>query len=178
MHRALRVVAVVVSLAVAAATPASAGIPSGRYAIGDSVMLGARDELRARGFRVNALVSRQFNDALPLVRKLKRAGSLRRTIVIHLGTNGILVDPERCDAIARTVGRDRRLFLVTIKIGRRFRRTQNARLRACADRHRNTRLIDWYGYSHDHPSWFADDGYHLTPTGRVRYASLLARATS
>ena len=47
--------------------PATAVIPPGRYAIGDSVMLGAREELTARGIKVNAVVSRQFRDAVPLV---------------------------------------------------------------------------------------------------------------
>ena len=54
--------------------PALAGIPAGRYAIGDSVMLGARDDLIARGFRVNAQISRQFRDVAPLVRELSEDG--------------------------------------------------------------------------------------------------------
>ena len=41
-----------------------AAIPLGRLAIGDSVMLGAKGDLVARGFRVNATVSRQFRDAV------------------------------------------------------------------------------------------------------------------
>ena len=103
---------------------------------------------------------------------------LKRTIIVHLGTNGVAIDPDNCDALARSVGRDRRLFLVTIKIERTYRRAQNTRLTQCANRHRNTRLIDWYAYSHDHPGWFYSDGYHLNGTGRVRYADLLDRETS
>jgi hypothetical protein len=37
--------------------PASGAIPPGRYAIGDSVMLAAKEELTARGIRVSATVS-------------------------------------------------------------------------------------------------------------------------
>jgi hypothetical protein len=40
--------------------PAGAAIPPGRYAIGDSVMVGAKEELAARGIKVNAVTSRQF----------------------------------------------------------------------------------------------------------------------
>jgi hypothetical protein len=173
-----RLGSLVVALAVVLALPVSAGaIPSGRYAIGDSVMLGAAPALRGRGIQVNAVVSRQFDDALAIVRGLARQGRLRKRIVVHLGTNGVAVQPSTCDALARAVGRHRRLYLVNLKISRRYRRAQNARLQQCAARHANTRLIDWYGYSHDHPGWFYADGYHLTPTGRVRYATLIDRAT-
>ena len=70
-------------------SPAIGDIPPGHLAIGDSVMLGAKDELVARGFRVNAIVSRQFRDAVPLVEQLKAARRLRRKVIVHLGNNGI-----------------------------------------------------------------------------------------
>ena len=177
--RRLLVLALVLAVVLGAAVPAAGkgGIPAGRYAIGDSVMLGAAAGLRARGIQVNAVVSRQFSAALGIVRDLKRDGRLKRKIIVHLGTNGIAIDPDNCDALARAVGGDRRLYLVTIKIERRYRRAQNARLAQCANRHRNTRLIDWYAYSHDHPGWFYSDGYHVNGTGRPRYAALLDSRT-
>jgi hypothetical protein len=153
-------------------------IPPGRLAIGDSVMLGAKEELTARGFRVNASVSRQFRDAVPLVRRLKEAGKLRRKVVIHLGNNGILIQAADCNRISEIAGRDRTVYLVTLRIPRWYRATQNERLAACAERRANTRLIDWYGYSHDHPGWFADDGFHLTSRGQARYAAFIDAATS
>jgi hypothetical protein len=77
MRRIWRLLAFVWICSIAVdATPALAAIPPGRLAIGDSVMLGAREELRARGMRVNAVVSRQFRDAVPLVEQLKAAGTL------------------------------------------------------------------------------------------------------
>jgi hypothetical protein len=51
-------------------------------------------------------------------------------------------------------------------------------MRACARRHANTTLIDWYAYSHDHPGWFSADDYHLNAVGRVRYAAFLDVKTS
>ena len=89
-------VALVAAIAVPAA-PALAGIPAGRYAIGDSVMLGARQALIARGFRVNAEVSRQFDDAIRLVRDLAAGGHLPVNVIVHLGTNG-LIDGADCGA--------------------------------------------------------------------------------
>ena len=158
--------------------PADGAIPPGRYAIGDSVMLGARDDLVARGFRVNAHVSRQFRDAVGIVRDLKAVGKLRRKIVIHLGNNGILIEGSDCDRISNIAGSRRTVYLVNLKIPRSYRATQNRRLAACAGRNANTVLLDWFHLSKDHPSWFAPDGYHLSATGRARYASFLDGGTS
>ncbi len=158
--------------------PATAVIPPGRYAIGDSVMLGAKDELTARGIKVNAIVSRQFRDAVPLVRRLKAEGRLRRKVIIHLGNNGILIVAADCDRISEIAGPGRTVYLVNLRIPRSYRRIQNERLAACARRRANTALIDWFGYSHDHPSWFAADGYHLTSTGQTRFASFIATRTA
>ena len=158
--------------------PAAAAIPSGRLAIGDSVMLGAKDELVARGFRVNAVVSRQFRDAVPLVERMKAAGRLRRKVIIHLGNNGILIQAADCNWISEVAGPDRTVFLVTLKIPRWYRSVQNEQLAACAQRRANTQLIDWYRFSRSHPSWFAADGFHLTPVGQAKYAAFIGSATA
>jgi hypothetical protein len=82
MPRPLLLRAAIVALLVAAALspPTAAGsIRAGRLGIGDSVMLGAKDELHARGFRVvDAVVSRQFYDA-PRGSALEAARQLPRT---------------------------------------------------------------------------------------------------
>ncbi len=180
MPTARRLLAVILLgvLALEPVGPATAAIPAGRYAIGDSVMLAARDELAARGIKANAVVSRQFRDAVPLVRRLKAAGELRRKIIIHLGNNGILIVPSDCDRISEIAGPGRTVYLVNLRIPRSYRRTQNERLAACARRRANTVLIDWFGYSRDHPSWFAADGYHLTSTGQTKFAALIASRTA
>jgi lysophospholipase L1-like esterase len=141
-------------------------------------MLGAKEELQARGFVVNATVSRQFRDAVAIVKQKKAAGLLRKKVIIHLGTNGILIDPADCDTIVQVAGPNRLVYLVTITVPKPYRDTQNARLRSCADRHATAFLLDWYGYSRGHPSWFASDGYHLTALGQVKYAGYLDVKTS
>ena len=176
--RHLSAVLVLGSVVLGLMTPAAAGIPPGRYAIGDSVMLGAKDELNARGIKVNAVVSRQFRDAVPLVEQLKAAGRLRKKVVIHLGNNGILIAAADCNRISEVAGPNRTVYLVNLKIPRSYRRTQNLRLADCAQRRANTRLIDWFHYSRSHPSWFATDGFHLTAEGQTRYASFVASKTA
>ena len=157
------------------AAPALAGIPAGRYAIGDSVMLGARSALVARGFRVNALKSRQFDDSIRLVRDLAAGGHLPVNVIVHLGTNG-LIDGADCDRLVHVAGRDRHVWLVTVKVPRPYRDANNARLHACAHRHDNASVIDWYATSRYHRAWFYSDGYHLRPSGQREYAALFDRS--
>jgi hypothetical protein len=176
----VRFVLAVVAIGSIALTPppAVAGIPPGRVAIGDSVMLGAKDELVARGFRVNATVSRQFRDVVPLLEQMKSAGRLRRKVIIHLGNNGILIDAADCNRISEIAGPHRVVYLVNLKIPRRYRSFQNQRLTACAERRANTVLVNWFSFSRDHSFWFAADGFHLTPTGQARYAGFIATKTA
>jgi lysophospholipase L1-like esterase len=176
----VRFVLAVVAIGSIALTPppAVAGIPPGRVAIGDSVMLGAKDELVARGFRVNATVSRQFRDVVPLLEQMKSARRLRRKVIIHLGNNGILIDAADCNRISEIAGPNRTVSLVNLKIPRWYRSVQNRRLAACAGRRANTVLINWFFFSRDHPFWFAADGFHLSPTGQARYAAFVATKTA
>jgi hypothetical protein len=171
---------VVVTLAVIAillpAAAAEAAIASGRLGIGDSVMLGARAELNARGIRVNAAVSRQYDDGIAIVRSMAAAGTLPRKVIVHLGNNGVYQDGD-CDRLVRAAGARRSVWLVTLKVPRWWRARINRALHSCAANHANAHLIDWFAYSHDHPAWFYSDGYHLNGTGRRRYAELIASRT-
>lgn len=177
-HRILlrALAAVVLSTAMSlTSTPAFAGIPAGRFALGDSVMLGARDELRARGFVVDADESRQYDDAAPIVRRRAENGHLPLNVIVHLGTNGLL-DGVDCDRVVRAAGARRHVFLVTLKVPRPHREPNNARLRACAHRHDNASVIDWYEYSRHHSAWFYSDGFHLTSSGQQAYAAFIDRS--
>jgi hypothetical protein len=149
-----------------------ARIPSGRLGIGDSVMLGARTQLRAHGIRVDAVVSRQFSAGADLVRSMAAAGTLPRTVIVHLGNNGYL-DRADCDRLVGAAGRERDVYLVSLKVPRGWRAANNRRLRSCVRGHDNAHLIGWYEASADHPGWFAADGYHLTSPGARAYAHLI-----
>jgi hypothetical protein len=153
--------------------PAGGTIKAGRLGIGDSVMLGAKDELHAHGFGiVDAVKSRQFYSAASRVRYWRRAGKLPRNVVIHLGNNGIVLLSECHHAVEAAPFR--RVFLVNLKVPRSWRVVDNRRLRRCAKHFHRAYLVDWYGHIHDHPGWFARDGFHLTRTGAAAYASFLS----
>src|SRR5687768_2845079 len=56
-------------------------------AVGDSVMLGAAEQLQHRGFEVDVRGCRQMSEGLGLLSGRRRAGTLPDVIVVALGTN-------------------------------------------------------------------------------------------
>ena len=168
--------AAIVPASTSTAVIAPTAVRAGRYAIGDSVMLGAKPNLTARGFRVNATVSRQFGTAKSLVAYAARTGTLPRNVIVHLGTNGTITYSD-CRTVVRNAGSSRRVFFVTVKVPRSWMASNNRTLRRCDASFRAGRvvLIDWAKASAGRSSWFARDGYHLTTSGRRAYAALLDR---
>jgi hypothetical protein len=179
MDRSPLGVAAALLTAVAFATllpsPAIAGSPpKGRFGVGDSIMLSAKPELRPLGFGVNASVGRQFGAGVWIVRHKAEDGTLPKRVIVHLGTNGT-IDPGDCDRLVGYAGPKRRVFLLTIKVPRTWEAPNNETLNACANAHDKVHVIRWWSKSHDHPDWFADDGYHLNAAGRAVYVRFVDR---
>ena len=154
-----------------AATP-----PPGAFAVGDSVMAGARQELRAQGItRVDAATSRQSYVGPS---RLRRAGAgLPRDVVIHLGTNGTL-PKEVCHRMVDIAGPNRHVFLVTVHAPVRWKRADNDVIRRCAAAYPVNRVtvVDWDAAAAAHPRWLYADHTHLRPAGAHAYAALIAAA--
>lgn len=174
MHRRARPLLVMVATIVALSLAAPGVASARKYGLGDSVMQGATRELRSRHFTVNTTTSRQFSDAPQIIRRLARRDRLPRKVAIHLGNNGY-IDPADCRRAVNNAG-NRQVFLVTLKVPRSWRRTNNQRLQTCARRH-GADIIDWYAFSRSHDSWFYSDGFHLTSVGQRKYARFLSRST-
>ena len=158
-----------------APTPEPVVIPTGVAAYGDSVMLGAKKELTARGVTVDAVESRQFHSGVSIVRNAVAKNTLPRNVVVHLGTNGSLAVKD-CRAIVDAAGPDRRVFFVTTHAPRSWIAGDNANLVACdADYpERQVVLIDWHRPAARHAAWFYSDGIHLNGRGRAAYAAVVA----
>ena len=176
---ALSVAAASIALAAGLTAPAAqavATIPTGRFALGDSVMLGAKPNLISRGFVVDATESRQFSAAPGIVATKARLGVLKRNVIIALGTNGTIRLSD-CLAVVTAAGPNRRVFLVNNRVPRDWRAGNNTTLAKCANSTvfaaSRVYLIDWYSYSRNKPTWFYSDGFHLRPAGKSAYATLL-----
>ncbi|HFX3833983.1 TPA: acyltransferase family protein [Enterococcus faecium] len=142
--------------------------------IGDSVMLGAYQELKEtfpKEVLVDAKESRQIT-ALPEILKEHKDLVSYRQIVIGLGTNGVLTD----DAIEQTMSllKDKKVYWVNIKAPTGWQDTINATLAKLPNQYSNITMIDWYSESKNHPEFFYDDETHLNESGRTAYAKYIA----
>lgn len=166
-------IALLAALAWSAPGPAAAS-PAQVAAIGDSVMLGARSALQARGMRVDAKVNRQASLAPGILRA--KGASLPHYVVLHLGTNGTFAAAD-CRRVFDAAGPDRTVLLVTIHAKRRWVAGNNKTLRQCAAMHADqSLLVDWDAAARQHPGWVYADGIHLRPVGAKAYAGLIAEA--
>jgi hypothetical protein len=145
-------------------------------AVGDSIMLGAFDSLRARGFEVDVRGCRQMSEGLSVLRARRR--SLPRFVVVGLGTNWTVTLDQVRQAL-RIVGRERVLGLVTPREVGGSRSSDQAAMREAGRRWPNrVRVIDWVRRSAGHSDWFYSDGLHLTPKGARAMARLIRGALS
>ncbi len=146
---------------------------AGVLAIGDSIMLSASSSIRAAvpGISVDARQNRQFTEGVAIVRGLAAAGGIPSTVLVHLGTNG-LVTPDRCDELLGMLP-GRRVLLVNVEVPRSWETDTNEALADCARRH-GAELVDWRAVADERA--LASDGYHLSSDGHELFAATLAAA--
>ncbi len=115
------------------------------YAIGDSVMLAAADEVLATfpGILIDASVSRRMSDAPVLIQALIDADALRPILLLGLGTNGP-VDEATLDTITDMLPAGTELVLVNAQAPRGWIPGVNALLASYAQQYRNVELANWY----------------------------------
>ena len=166
------IAALTMCVSIGLSAPAHAVPSKDRYAIGDSVMLGARTALKETGFRVDATESRQAYSGPALVRK--KGSTLPENVVVHLGTNGT-VPLSTCKSLVKAAGPERRVFLVNVYVPRSWEDSNNAVIRQCNEAFAPDRVhvIDWNATASRHRSWFYSDRIHLRPAGGEAFARLL-----
>ncbi|MGI9578782.1 MAG: acyltransferase family protein [Microthrixaceae bacterium] len=147
--------------------------PTDAIAVGDSVMLGASGALRQvmPGIRVDAEVSRQFEDLANAAAWFSTSGNMPGTAVVQIGNNGVAQE-DKIEWMIQQLG-DRKVILVNAKVERPWEAISNERTAAAAERHDNVVLVDWYTLASEHPDWFTADGTHLRPAGQLAYAQAI-----
>jgi hypothetical protein len=180
--------AVIATLSAALAVPGAASaccdkahlMPEGKepgeapLAIGDSVMLGAAPDLLERGFEVDTKGGRIMHGALTILARRAARETLPDAIVIAIGTN-IPIQPPELTRLIETIGRERRLVLVTPF--RAWRPFATAPLWRTKRLHpKQVRIMDWATEAAAHPAWLYGDGTHLRPEGARAYARLVRAA--
>ena len=156
---------------------ATAGVPVGPVsAIGDSVMLGAADQL----YRdidnltvMDAEVGLQASAAIDILRRRRALGQLGDVVIVHIGNNGIFT-ARQFDEMMRVLAGVRRVVIVNVNVPRAWERPNNAVLSQGVRRYPNAVLVDWYSASVYHPEYFVSDGIHLQIKGQRVYADLIS----
>jgi peptidoglycan/LPS O-acetylase OafA/YrhL len=146
-------------------------------AVGDSVMLAAAPALLERfpGIQIDAAVSRSAWAAPDILEALAATGQLRQYVVIGLGTNGP-INADVLDQIARIVGAERTLILVTAYAPRDWIPGVNRDLTAFATTHPGVVLADWAAATSTRIDLLAGDHIHPTPAGGTLFTTTIATA--
>jgi len=136
-------------------------------AIGDSVMLDAAPSLRhiIPAITIDAAMNRSALPGPGLLFTFAKSGTLGRSIVIDLGTNGG-VSMSVIDEMLR-VAAGRRIVMVTNHCPFcSWTSAGNAIMRLACTRQRNCFVADWDSLARAHPTWFASDGVHMAIGGQ------------
>jgi peptidoglycan/LPS O-acetylase OafA/YrhL len=145
-------------------------------ALGDSVMIGAKERLAARlgpGFSMSAQVGRQADEFIKIVRKIKREGHEPDAMIIQWGNNGPLYSEDMEDLRAATTNVGQ-LFLVNDHAPVSWQDESNHAIAEATEDWRRTTLIPWAETAADGEESWVYDGIHLTPSGAAVYARLVS----
>jgi peptidoglycan/LPS O-acetylase OafA/YrhL len=145
--------------------------------LGDSVMIGAEDNLAKRlgpGFSMDAKVGRQADEFLKIIRKIKRGGHHPAAMVIQWGNNGPLYgeDMEALRAATANVGQ---LFLISDHAPVSWQDESNEAIAEAAEDWHHTTEIPWAQAAEQGGESLFWDGIHLTPKGAGIYARLVSQ---
>ena len=141
---------------------------------GDSVVLGARDKLKdvLGPIAIDAKVGRQpreIAERIEIRRSEKRLGD---TVIIHMGTNGIVTQQDLRPILDRLTDR-KRVVVVNVRVPRPWMNPTNEMIASIVSAYPNVRLADWNAASKGHRGYFGPDGVHLTQTGARVFAELI-----
>jgi peptidoglycan/LPS O-acetylase OafA/YrhL len=155
----------------APANTAATAIPV--IALGDSVMLGAAEELQARGVVVDAVKSRQFSAFLPELEVIRQNQLLGSVVVVHLGTNGPFPQTS-LDRMMELLWDVPAVIFITSKADRDWVAGNNEKVRALPQDWQNVSVIDWEVLGATCPGdCFYDDDIHLNQAGQNYYADMV-----
>jgi peptidoglycan/LPS O-acetylase OafA/YrhL len=146
-------------------------------AFGDSVMIGAEERLAARlgrRFSMNAKVSRQADEFVDLVERLRKRGGNVDALIIQMGNNGPLYSDEM-EAMREAVAGVGEVFLINDLAPVSWSGESDEKLSEAARTWPHTTLIDWHSVVDSHQDRLTWDGLHLTPAGAGVYARLVTR---
>jgi peptidoglycan/LPS O-acetylase OafA/YrhL len=143
-------------------------------AIGESVMLGAKTQLEDQGFVVDAAESRQGKEVVDVLARMRAAGQLGNTVVIHIGTNGEVSDDTFAAIMANLPPEEvKSVWFLTVRADREWIDGNNSRIIALPSKYPNVQVGYW-GDLAANVEGMSSDGIHLkTDKAKETYAALI-----
>ena len=145
----------------------------GVLVVGDSISEGSRSQLEAKipGVKVNARVSRPFDEGANIIRR--DIDSLPGTVVIALGTNGGVSASDYKALVEEVKGKGSKVVGVNTYADRDWTEATNAAIDGAG-----IPVADWHGAVEKDSSLLGGDGLHPSPAGQAKFAELVAGVAS
>ena len=131
-------------------------------------------EKQLPGIVIDGKIGRQMAQAQEIVEAMAASGELGDRVVIELGTNGTF-NSKQLAKLIETIGDKREIWLVNVRVPRKWQDNVNSALRKAAAAYPNVKLVDWFAASKGKDGFFYKDGVHLKSEGAEFYASMLAK---
>jgi peptidoglycan/LPS O-acetylase OafA/YrhL len=137
----------------------------GLWVVGDSVILGIRNELsnRRQVGLINAHVGRQAPELIAVLNKDK-SRMVGAPVIVNMGNNNRLAESEVV-SIFEAVKDQPQIIVINTAVPRSWKDENNSLIAQVAANYQNVTIVDWNQISEGHPEYFAPDGVHLVPTG-------------
>jgi lysophospholipase L1-like esterase len=165
------------SAAVRRAVP---GVDPRVFVIGDSVILGAHDDLLARlaGWQVTFIAKESFFTWQAPAAIRAYHPTVGDITIVALGNNdgedpGLFAN--EIDQVMGALGPVRKVLWVNLRQFRPWVPAANAQLVAATQRYANLEIVDWDARATPDPSLVYADGLHLNPAGRAAMADLIGQ---
>ena len=124
---------------------------------------------------VDAQVGRQGNAGLKIMQGLRDQAKLGDATVVHLGTNGFLVE-KQLKALLQHLSDRKIVVLVNVFGARRWTGPNNALIARLSPQFDNVRVLDWHALGQANPDYFVKDGIHLSGSGIHAYYNQIRMA--
>ncbi|WP_315524118.1 acyltransferase family protein [Fusobacterium massiliense] len=144
--------------------------------IGDSVMKMGEPYIKAifENSYVDAKVSRQFVELPNILKSLKDEKKLRKKVIVHLGTNGV-INKKSFDDAMEILG-DREIYFINTVVPKPWEKGINKDLEEWTAEYKNVHIIDWHKYAKGDKELFFKDATHPKPEGAKKYAEFILKS--
>ena len=141
--------------------------------IGDSVMKLGEPYIKEifKDANVDAKVSRQFTDLPKILEELKGSKKLKNTVVIHLGTNGV-INKEAFESSMKLL-KCKKVYIMNTVVPKPWEKSVNKNLAEWSQEYDNITMIDWHKYAKGEKQLFYKDATHPKPEGAKKYAEFI-----